>query len=179
MSLSQTLSQSKEALLLFSNISNNVSSMKAFDSSEDDATVLSALLASKPGGKSSKQIELKLVDGNKVTLSASLEGLLRQLQGHLALGRSVSVVEYPRLLTTQEAADFVGVSRPTLIGFLDKFSVPHQSVGKHRKISLEEVRRLKDSWTKERGRLVSEMRKISGWEEEINEGIDDNPLISR
>jgi excisionase family DNA binding protein len=48
------------------------------------------------------------------------------------------------LLTTQQAADYLGYSRPTLIKLLEKFAIPVSKVGRHRKVSFEnfEVLRL-------------------------------------
>jgi excisionase family DNA binding protein len=42
-------------------------------------------------------------------------------------------------LTTQEAADLLGVSRPHLIRLLEQGELPHHLVGKHRRIRAEDV----------------------------------------
>lgn len=61
-----------------------------------------------------------------------------------ASGQSVLVSSTDAEMTTQEAADLLGVSRPTLIELLDTYQIPHRRPGKHRRIPVVEVMRLKE-----------------------------------
>lgn len=45
----------------------------------------------------------------------------------------ITVVPQTQRLTTQEAADFLGISRPTLVKLLDQEKIPYQQPGRHRR----------------------------------------------
>ena len=60
-----------------------------------------------------------------------------------AQGKAVTIVPNDAMLTTQDAADFLNVSRPFLIKLLGEHNVLIQKVGNRRKIPFTEVQRLK------------------------------------
>ena len=58
---------------------------------------------------------------------------------NIAEGRAVTVAPVEKQLTTQEAAEFLGISRPTLIKFIDQGEIPCTKVGRHRKVRLGDL----------------------------------------
>jgi excisionase family DNA binding protein len=56
----------------------------------------------------------------------------------LCAGMLMIVVPQTQRLTTQEAADFLGVSRPTLVKLLEKGKIPYDQPGRHRRILFSE-----------------------------------------
>lgn len=73
-----------------------------------------------------------------------------------------------KLLTTQEAADLLGYSRPTLIKLLDQYKIPVSKVGRHRKITFENLDDLRMARRKDTMRFLHEMADL---EHEL--GIDE------
>ena len=78
----------------------------------------------------------KLVDprGEEIELPEPVFQLLLQMVPHLAKGHAVSVVPVHKELSTQQAADLLDVSRPFLVGLLERGEIPYTKVGKHRRI---------------------------------------------
>ncbi len=81
-----------------------------------------------------KPDSLKLAD-----LPAGISQLLREALTEMERGHAVRVLPVAAELTTQEAADILGVSRPTMASLLDKGRIPSWKVGTHRRVRLEEV----------------------------------------
>ena len=57
----------------------------------------------------------------------------------LAEGNGVSIMPVTADVTTQQAADLLNVSRPFVIGLLDKGDIPFHKVGTHRRIRLKDL----------------------------------------
>ncbi|MGH2583600.1 MAG: helix-turn-helix domain-containing protein [Dehalococcoidia bacterium] len=74
-----------------------------------------------------------------VALPESVSRLLHRLVHSLAQGQAVTLVSMDKLLTTQQAADLLNVSRPYLVKLLEEGEMPHQKVGTHRRVRFEDV----------------------------------------
>ena len=54
-------------------------------------------------------------------------------------GKVVTLVPRTQRLTTQEAADFLGVSRPTMVKLLEDGKIPYEQPGRHRRIMFTDL----------------------------------------
>lgn len=65
--------------------------------------------------------------------------VLRQVAEALSSGMGVNVAPLSALLTTQEAADYLGISRPTLVRILERGEIPMEKPGRHRFVRLKDL----------------------------------------
>lgn len=77
--------------------------------------------------------------GKPVGLPEELRLLLTTVATGLAEGRSVTVLTDDAELTTQEAAEYLGMSRQYLVRLLEEDALPYHKVGTHRRLRLGEV----------------------------------------
>ena len=78
-------------------------------------------------------------DENRIELPRSVYEALLGIVENMLAGRAVAVVPETELLSTQAAADFLGVSRQFLVTELEAGKVPFQQVGTHRRIYFADV----------------------------------------
>ena len=78
--------------------------------------------------------------GEAIPISSEQFRLLAHIVGELARGHGVSLIPMDAELTTNEAARQLKVSRPFLVGLLQKGEIPYRTVGTHRRI------RFRDLW---------------------------------
>lgn len=80
-------------------------------------------------------------DGQTVPLPLEAFNILRDIAQAMRMGKAITVAPVDQMLTTQEAANFLGISRPTLVKLLDEGTIPHEmtSGGRHRRVRLHDV----------------------------------------
>ena len=109
---------------------------------EDSAAAQEALKALAAHVNSSDKERAKLHYRNRtgtahrVSLPPLALKLLVAILKQMASGNSVSVVPVRKEVTTFEAAEILNVSRPFVIGLLEKKEIPFRMVGTHRRIPL-------------------------------------------
>ncbi len=72
-------------------------------------------------------------------------------------GNAVKLIPIPAELTTQEAAELLNVSRPTLIKLLDKGELPFHKFGNHRKVCFNDLKRYQHQLEAQRLQALDEL----------------------
>jgi excisionase family DNA binding protein len=99
-------------------------------------------LSTRDGSGPGKQAPVKLQFRNRtgVSQNAPLPPLafkfLIEILKQIASGNPVSITPLRKELTTYEAAEILNMSRPIVIGLLEKGEIPFRKVGTHRRIPL-------------------------------------------
>ncbi|WP_217809842.1 helix-turn-helix domain-containing protein [Micromonospora sp. NBS 11-29] len=89
----------------------------------------------------------------------------------MASGYAVTIAPQHTTLTTQQAADMLGVSRPTLTKLLDEGKIPHERPNSHRRIKLADVLKYQEQRRQERRQLLRTMTA-----ESLDMGLYDLPV---
>ena len=80
-----------------------------------------------------------------------------QILDEMSRGNAVKIVPVPVELTTQEAADLLNVSRPTLIQMLEQGAIPFRKVGTHRRIPFANAMAYKRKLESDRKAALAEL----------------------
>lgn len=107
------------------------------------------------------QPKLVGANGEEITIPESVYQVLRQAVHAMASGKVISIVIQERELTTQQAADFLNVSRPYLIKLLEQGEIPYIMVGTHRRIRFDDLMKYKQQRDHKRRQLLQELVEIS------------------
>jgi excisionase family DNA binding protein len=99
-------------------------------------------LTSHPGVDPIK-IQGELAGDEALVVPRNAAVMLAQILAMLANGQGVQIMPDTAELTTQQAADFLNLSRPYLIKLLEADKIPYHMVGTHRRISFQDLREYK------------------------------------
>ncbi|WP_433163729.1 helix-turn-helix domain-containing protein [Kribbella sp. CA-247076] len=83
-------------------------------------------------------------EGDQVEVPEALHMVLLQVVEALKAGHAVTVAPQSSKLTTQQAADLLGVSRPTVVRLIDQGDLPAERIGTRRKVLLRELLEYRD-----------------------------------
>lgn len=78
-------------------------------------------------------------DGSTITLPAEVYEALRDVVAAMAQGHAITIAPHNTVMTTQEAADLLNMSRPTLVRMLESGAIPFTQPGRHRRVELRDV----------------------------------------
>ena len=106
-------------------------------------------------------------------LTPELADVLLQVADQLARGRAVFVAPYDTVLTTQDAADFLGVSRPTLVKLLENGAIPFKRIGRHRRVLLADLQQYMSNRHRENMNMFDDLAADMDPRATL-----DNPLVS-
>lgn len=100
-------------------------------------------------------------DGTRLALPDELYEVLKDIVAALAEGLAVTVVPQHAVLTTSQAADVLGVSRPTLVRLLEAGEIQFVKPGRHRRVRLGDVLAYQERSRRSRAAGLDEMVRVS------------------
>ena len=123
-----------------------------FDPDDDERRAVAAL--------DPRHTELRAIVGE---LPPTVDRAVRRLLEDFAAGASVHLVPVDAELTTQQAADMLGLSRTYLVRLIDQGTIPAHMTGTHRRLKATDVLAYRD----ERERKYAVMAEIAEAEEAL------------
>lgn len=79
----------------------------------------------------------------------------------MAAGQAVIVAPIHQRLTTQQAADLLGISRPTFVKLLESGEIKFEQPGRHRRVLLTDVLEFRQRRSTERRSSLDHMVEIA------------------
>jgi len=94
---------------------------------------------------------------DEIELPEGAVRLLVDILTNMAEGNAVTLIPVHVELTTKQAADILGVSRPFLIRLLEEGKIPFRKVGTHRRVYFKDVQVYKIQIAKERQSVLTQL----------------------
>jgi excisionase family DNA binding protein len=113
-----------------------------------------------PLARSGRPLTMQVRDAGHeetIELPAGAVKLLVEILEDMASGRAVTIMPQNAEFTTQQAADFLNVSRPFLIQLLEDKRIPFRMVGTHRRVLFEDILHYKEAIDAERRKVLDEL----------------------
>ena len=94
--------------------------------------------------KGDEELKVRLDDGQELTIPRSATRLLSHILTEMSYGNAVTIIPVHAEMTTQEAANFLNVSRPHLVSLLERGEMKYHKVGSHRRVKFQELQDYKN-----------------------------------
>jgi len=108
-----------------------------------------------------KTARLRVIDGNGVIeVPVAALRMLVDILTNMAAGNAMSLVPIHAELTTQQTADFLNVSRPYVVGLLERGELPHHKVGTHRRVRFSDLMAYREAQLRKSKASLAELAKL-------------------
>jgi len=126
------------------------------------ANQLRQILASAKDGEAELYAHTDDNTKTKIDLHPLVSEVLIDLLRLIGSGDAVTLVPISKMLTTQQAADILNVSRPYFIKLLEQKTIPFQLVGRHRRIKAHDLFAYKKQRMADRAKALEELAALDG-----------------
>lgn len=96
-------------------------------------------------------------DSESISIPASAFRLLVDILAEMSRGNAVTIIPTKSEITTQQAAEFLNVSRPFVVKQLEANAIPYRLVGTHRRILFSDLLRFKSEMDRKREDALNEL----------------------
>jgi excisionase family DNA binding protein len=127
--------------------------------------------------KQPSELRVRLDDGRELVLPKAATRLIAHLLTEMAQGNAVTIIPVHANLTTQEAADYLNVSRPHVVKLLEDGKIVFHMAGTHRRVKFQDLVAYKNASENRRREIMEELATQA--QEERNGPIDLAPLRAR
>lgn len=103
------------------------------------------------------ELRIQADDGEMLRLPKAASDLLHDLLAEMAQGNAVALLPVHAELTTQEAADYLNVSRPFLIRLLNEGRISFRLVGTHRRVKFSDLDAFKKANEEAREKVMNDL----------------------
>ena len=117
----------------------------------------SRVLASHMGAAEPLQFRIGPALEETVRVPASAVRMLVRILEEMAKGNAITLIPVHAELTTQEAADMLNISRPSVIQLLDEGKIDYRKVGTHRRVRFEALMKFKRQADADRKAALAEL----------------------
>ncbi len=100
-------------------------------------------------------------NGETIPLPLEVFEILKGVVDAMSKGLAVSLTPHHQTLTTQEAADLLGVSRPTFVKLLDDGKIDFEKPNRHRRVLLRDVLAYRNERRQHRSAALDELVRIT------------------
>jgi excisionase family DNA binding protein len=109
--------------------------------------------------KAKQDIKLVVQDDPRIVvpLPARAVEMIQAILEQMAARTPFSIIPYTAELTTQQAADFLNVSRPFLTKLMDEGQINHRMVGRHRRVVVGDLFEFQNKSREKRKKALADL----------------------
>lgn len=100
-------------------------------------------------------------ESDDLVLPGHVLQILLDVLSEMSKGNAISLIPHHQEVSTQEAASLLNVSRPFLVGLLEKGEIPFRKVGAHRRVLLTDILEYKERCDHQRAEALDELAAFS------------------
>lgn len=106
-------------------------------------------------------VKVSCPDGPDLVLPHEFLEVLHSVVEAMNAGQAVIVAPVNQRLTTQQAADLLGISRPTFVKLLERGEIAYERPGRHRRVLLSDIDEYRRRRSTERREALDRMVEIA------------------